>query len=530
MRMPKTVLDCPCTISVAVAKTHDVCVVTLAQKNLIMGTLQKDDRIWMHGFPSHPDRILPDEAQVLNVNLMRLSRFLKADIGLVDGTVGLQGNGPGGTDVVDLGAAAASADVFAVDAVMSKAMGFEPMQLGALTLCRCVGNGSGRSGTYRSCRCAYRGRCAVVFTARNDRGPAQVARNRSGAIPTEMNSRPNILWICTDQQRYDTIGALGYHHVDTPHIDGLVSEGVTFTRAYCQSPICTPSRGSFLTGMYPSAIHVTGNGNDAFPSAPSLVSKRLSDAGYDCGLIGKLHLASAYGRIEPRVDDGYRYWDASHAPRDDWPVGHGYADWVRQRGGVLGELTGDPQGVPAEFHQTTWCAEKTIEFMQEDREGPWMACVNIYDPHPPFNPPQRYRDLFDPADMPGPLFRQSDIEQQEKLAGVDFQSSVRSPDALDIRDPLQPERGRAADGRVLQAAYCAMIKLIDDQVGRMLAALEASGQRENTVVIFTSDHGEMLGDHGLIQKGCRFYEGLVRVPLISPGRVTLPKTCAAMLW
>lgn len=329
-----------------------------------------------------------------------------------------------------------------------------------------------------------------------------------------MNSRPNILWICTDQQRYDTIGALGYHHVDTPHIDGLVSEGVTFTRAYCQSPICTPSRGSFLTGMYPSAIHVTGNGNDAFPSTPSLVSKRLSDAGYDCGLIGKLHLASAYGRIEPRVDDGYRYWEYSHAPRDDWPVGHGYADWVRQRGGVLGELTGDPQGVPAEFHQTTWCAEKTIEFMQEDREGPWMACVNIYDPHPPFNPPQRYRDLFDPADMPGPLFRQSDIEQQEKLAGVDFQSSVRSPDALDIRDPLQPERGRAADGRVLQAAYCAMIKLIDDQVGRMLAALEASGQRENTVVIFTSDHGEMLGDHGLIQKGCRFYDGLVRVPLI----------------
>ncbi len=329
-----------------------------------------------------------------------------------------------------------------------------------------------------------------------------------------MNSRPNILWICTDQQRYDTIGALGYHHVDTPHIDGLVSEGVTFTRAYCQSPICTPSRGSFLTGMYPSAIHVTGNGNDAFPSTPSLVSKRLSDAGYDCGLIGKLHLASAYGRIEPRVDDGYRYWEYSHAPRDDWPVGHGYADWVRQRGGVLGELTGDPQGVPAEFHQTTWCAEKTIEFMQEDREGPWMACVNIYDPHPPFNPPQRYRDLFDPADMPGPLFRQSDIEQQEKLAGVDFQSSVRSPDALDIRDPLQPERGRAADGRVLQAAYCAMIKQIDDQVGRMLAALEALGQRENTVVIFTSDHGEMLGDHGLIQKGCRFYDGLVRVPLI----------------
>ena len=329
-----------------------------------------------------------------------------------------------------------------------------------------------------------------------------------------MTDRPNILWICTDQQRYDTIGALGYHHVDTPHIDGLVAKGIAFTRAYCQSPICTPSRGSFLTGMYPSTIHVTSNGNDAFPSSPPLVSKRLADVGYDCGLIGKLHLASAYRRIEPRVDDGYRFWEYSHAPRDDWPVGHGYADWVRQQGAVLGELTVDPQGVPAELHQTTWCAEKTIEFMHHERQGPWMACVNIYDPHPPFNPPQRYRDLFDPADMPGPLFRERDIEQQERLARVDFQSVVRSPDALDIRDPLRPERGRSADGRVLQAAYCAMIKLIDDQVGRILAALDASGQRDNTVVIFTSDHGEMLGDHGLIQKGCRFYEGLVRVPLI----------------
>ena len=201
--------------------------------------------------------------------------------------------------------------------------------------------------------------------------------------------RPNILWICTDQQRYDTIGALGNPYVQTPHIDRLVREGVAFTHAYCQSPICTPSRASFLTGTHPVRTRTTRNGNDAMaPGHPPLVTKLLADAGYDCGLIGKLHLSSAYRRIERRTDDGYRYWQYSHAPRDDWPVGHDYADWVRSKGYVLKELTQSLDGVPAELHQTTWCAQKTSEIMREDRgDQPWLASGNIYDPHPPFNPP-----------------------------------------------------------------------------------------------------------------------------------------------
>ncbi len=329
-----------------------------------------------------------------------------------------------------------------------------------------------------------------------------------------MSKQPNILWICTDQQRYDTIGALGNKYVDTPNIDQLVADGIAFTHAYCQSPICTPSRASFLTGMYPSTVHSTRNGNRIFHEEQKLVTKYLADVGYDCGLIGKLHLASAFGRIEPRTDDGYSFWEYSHAPRDDWPKGHGYADWVREKGFVLGDITKNSDGVPPELHQTTWCAEKTIEFIRKRRTGPWMASVNIYDPHPPFNPPSCYRDKFDPEKMPGPLFRDSDLKQQTALEKIDFQSKVRFPNQLDIRDPKYPERGRSAEGKQLQAAYYAMIKLIDDQVGNIIEALENDGVRDNTVIIFTSDHGEMLGDHGLIQKGCRFYEGLVRVPLI----------------
>ena len=267
----------------------------------------------------------------------------------------------------------------------------------------------------------------------------------------------------------------------------------------------------------------------------------LADNGYDCGLIGKLHLSSASGRIEKRVDDGYRYWQYSHAPRDDWETGHDYADWVRSKGEILAELIKSPDGVPTELHQTTWCAEKTIEFLSEKRDGPWLASVNIYDPHPPFNPPRMYRDMFNPEKVNGPLFRESDLAQQAKLEAIDFQSRVRHPGELDIKSPVipwtqtrglrEPETAGKRDAKTLIAAYYAMIKLIDDQLGRVIEALEETEQRHNTLIIFTSDHGESLGDHGLIQKGCRFYEGLVRVPLIFswPGHVKAAQRSDALV-
>ncbi|MEO1089756.1 MAG: sulfatase-like hydrolase/transferase [Pseudomonadota bacterium] len=346
-----------------------------------------------------------------------------------------------------------------------------------------------------------------------------------------MSERPNILWFCTDQQRWDTIAALGHPGVSTPAIDRLVGQGVAFERAYVQSPICTPSRASFLTGRYPSNVRVTRNGNAFFPPGPELVTKLLADAGYACGLVGKLHLSSAYQRVEARTDDGYETFLYSHAPRDDWREGHAYAAWVRAKGGDLGALARDPDGVPAELHQTTWACEQTITYVERMAGRPWLASVNVYDPHPPFNPPAAYRGQFDPAAMPAPLWRESDRAQQTKLAALDFQSKVADPRALDIKHPIlpaSPSHGLATedaspgarDAWTLKAAYYAMIKLIDDQFARVVGALEATGQLERTVILFTSDHGEMLGDHGLIEKGCRFYEGLVRVPMIwsMPGR------------
>ena len=319
--------------------------------------------------------------------------------------------------------------------------------------------------------------------------------------------RPNILWYCTDQQRFDTIAALGNPHVATPALDALVREGTAFSHAYCQSPICTPSRSSFMTGMYPSRIRNTRNGNESWPDHPPLISKLLSDGGYDCGLVGKFHLQSGGHRTEPRLDDGYRYWRFSHAPRDDWPQGHDYGDWVRAMGGDLDALRTSEDRVPPELHQTTWVTDQALEFIDQKRSGPWFLTLNPYDPHPPFIPPRAYAERFDPAAMPGPHFRESDLAQQERLREVAFQTLAERPETF--------------DGRSLQALYYAMIMQVDEQFARLLAGLEASGQRDDTVIVFTSDHGEMLGDHGLLYKGCRFYEGLVRVPLVFswPGRI-----------
>jgi len=337
------------------------------------------------------------------------------------------------------------------------------------------------------------------------------------------DTRPNILWICTDQQRYDTIHALGNEAIRTPHLDHLAESGVAFTRCYSQSPICTPSRASFLTGRYPSTIHVNRNGNAYFPPDVRLVTRALADVGYDCGLAGKLHLSAAEGRVEARPDDGYRIFRWSHHPKPEpyWPTEqHHYQKWLRELGvdwdTTYGQAPAEgwdvqtdyAPGIAARYHQTTWCANEAIAFMSEERRGPWLMSVNPFDPHPPLDPPPEYLERMDRDTMPMPLFRPEELESQREFRGIAHQT----------RTPTSPYD---YDARDMVAAYYAQIELIDDQVSRMVEALERTGQRDNTIVIFTSDHGEMLGDHGLRLKGCRFYEGAVRVPLIIswPARV-----------
>ena len=195
------------------------------------------------------------------------------------------------------------------------------------------------------------------------------------------HQRPNILWICTDQQRYDTIGALGSAHAQTPHMDRLVGAGVTFNRAYCQSPVCTPSRASFLTGRYARTTRCRQNGQQ-IPREERLLSRHFADHGYFCGLAGKLHLSScANGKVEQRIEDGYQVFHWSHHPQPDWPE-NAYTQWLAAKGLRWEDLYDGPstpyikEGIPAPYHQTTWCAEKTIEFIDQNAHQPWFFSFN----------------------------------------------------------------------------------------------------------------------------------------------------------
>ncbi len=214
---------------------------------------------------------------------------------------------------------------------------------------------------------------------------------------------PNILWICTDQQRFDTLGCYGDRFVSTPNLDRLAAEGVLFETAFCQSPVCTPSRASFLTGRYPRTTRCRQNGQ-CIPEDEVLVTRLLREAGYACGLSGKLHTSACNPRAckgtERRIDDGYTVFHWSHDPSPVWPTNE-YCQWLDEQSASHRPRSCEGSkfvhvGPPEELHQTTWCIEKAMAFI-ESRAGsdqPWLFSVNVFDPHHPFDPPKEYLDPY----------------------------------------------------------------------------------------------------------------------------------------
>ena len=361
--------------------------------------------------------------------------------------------------------------------------------------------------------------------------------------------RPNVLWICTDQQRFDTLGCYANEFVETAHIDGMASEGVRFDRCYSQCPVCTPSRASFLTGRYPRTTRCRQNGQ-RIPEDELLITRSLADSGYTCGLAGKLHIAPCNPNkpeepmTERRIDDGYAEFHWSHHPGPDWPTNE-YIHWLRERNIEFEDDLVDDEGsgarridrshefddvadceyvqisLPPEYHQTTWCADKAINFIEANAEEdqPWLFSVNTFDSHHAFDPPmeylERYLDRLD--EIPLPNYEDGEIKNKSVFQHQDHNGGYNTPGYFAYSE--MSER----DHRLVRAAYWAMCDLIDDQVGRMLEALERTGQREDTLVIFMSDHGELLGDHGIYLKGPYFYESAIRVPLVVSQPGTIPE-------
>lgn len=339
-----------------------------------------------------------------------------------------------------------------------------------------------------------------------------------------MPKRPNILVLMTDQQRFDALGAAGNSDIFTPNLDRLAGRGARFDTCYVQNPICSPSRASFATGLYPHNHGLWANGV-TLPAGPMLVSKALADAGYDCGMAGKQHLAPAAGGSEPRLDDGYRVFQWSHDPIHRSPD-NAYHRWLEShhpdvfRALVLDTEAASPEAgnvargatpadvVPVEAHYSHWIADEAIDFIGQARRGkPFYFMANFFDPHHPFGAPEPFRALYDADRLPPPRGGVAELADKPAVQG-EYHLKSYGGHAPGFAEYSQEELREA------RAGYYAMVSMIDAEVGRILSALDGAGLTDDTLVVFTSDHGELLGDHAIMLKGPMLYDPLVRVPLI----------------
>lgn len=361
------------------------------------------------------------------------------------------------------------------------------------------------------------GRGAEAEQARRAQGSGVALPSPDRGIPSSPLSksdgaRPNILWVCTDQQRFDTLQGLSNDRIRTPNLAKFMADAVTFTNVFVQTPICSPSRGSFLTGRYPHSTGLRANGQ-YIRASELLVPRILADNNYTCGLAGKLHLAPcAGGRLETeeRIHDGYSLFEWSHDLSETWPGHNAWRNWLGQQGVTLppfpkAHVWGMP--IDPKYTQTAWCAKVATDFMRANRGKPWMMSVNIFQPHHPFFPTEEYLHRYDAKQMPDPAYKEGELDNKTPFQQLDHKAAYGGT-------ALSFVNTSAEEHRVIKAAYYAMIEQVDTEMGHMLQALEETGQADNTIVIFMSDHGEMLGDHGIYLKGPYFYDCLTRVPLI----------------
>ena len=334
--------------------------------------------------------------------------------------------------------------------------------------------------------------------------------------------RPNLIFIITDQQRYDTIAELGYPHVHTPHLDRLVREGVSFDQCHVSAASCAAARASLFKGYFP---HTTGILKNADRWRRSWI-ERLNDAGYYCANIGKMHtwpFLTELGFHERFVvENKDRYLEGRYF-FDEWDKALRFRGLVKQQREQYRKLPDYHQSLgafdwklPEDTHPDFFVGDMAKWWIESTpKKDPLFLQIGFPGPHPPYDPVPRYAERYLNQDLPlMPVTREELARQPPALRELRVHNSQIDHDSvlmpLDVT-PQQRQRQRAY--------YLANVTMIDEKVGQIMAALEAGGYAENSIVIFTSDHGDCLTDHGQSQKWT-MYEQITRVPMIvwAPGR------------
>jgi arylsulfatase len=337
--------------------------------------------------------------------------------------------------------------------------------------------------------------------------------------------RPNIILIITDQQRYDTIRALGYPYMDTPNLDRLVHEGVAFTNCFVTAPSCAPSRASLFTGYYP---HTTGILKNADQWRHSWIES-LAESGYYCVNVGKMHTfpyETPLGFHERYVvENKDRYLEGRYY-FDEWDKGlrarglvKQQRELYRQRSDYDERLGAFEWELPEDMHSDFFVADMAAWWIEHkpQPEGPLFLQIGFPGPHPPYDPIPRYAAPYMGKGLPLPSFGKAEVTSQPPP----FQAMRQHNSEVDhdsIAYTLHPTREQLHRQR---AYYLANVTMIDEKIGQILDALEARGYLDDAVVVFTSDHGDALSDHGHSQKWT-MYDVITRMPLIvwSPARFT----------
>jgi len=307
-------------------------------------------------------------------------------------------------------------------------------------------------------------------------------------------ARPNVVVVYTDDQRWDAMGCAGNPFLKTPNMDRLAREGARFVNAFCTTSLCSPSRASMLSGLYAHAHRVLNNFTD-FPASLTSYPKRLQESGYETGYIGKWHMGEASD--EPRP--GFDYW-MSHQGQGN------YYDTTFNINGKRELMKG---------YITTRITEKAVEWIRKPHEKPYCLIVGHKAPHGPFVPEPKYAKVFDATEIKRP--------ETEKDTGSGKPDWVRQRVTTwhGIDGPIYKACGLSGYDEFVRAYYGSLLS-VDDSLGEIYEALRAAGTLDNTLIIFTTDNGFLLGEHGAIDKRAMWEES-IRVPMIVRYPPLIPK-------